>query len=51
MFEKKFYMGCKAIMKVIESAMGKKIADKASEQTVKNFGVSLEDQSEKGELL
>ena len=33
----------KAIMKVIESAMEKAIPDKGSEQTINNYGVSLED--------
>ena len=30
-------------MKVIETAMGKRIADKGSEQTINLYGVSLED--------
>ena len=42
-FDTYFVARAKAIMKVIESAMGKTIADKSSEQTINNFGVSLED--------
>ena len=32
----------KAILKVIENAMGKTIADKSSEQTIKLYGCSLD---------
>lgn len=42
-FDGYFIARAKAIMKVIETAMGKTIADKGSEQTVKLYGVSLED--------
>ena len=42
-FEHYFIARAKAIMKVIEAAMDKTIADKDSEQTRKVFGVSLED--------
>ena len=40
-----FIARAKCIMKVIEKAMGKTIADKGSEQTVHLFGCSLEDKS------
>lgn len=42
-FEGYFINRAKAIMKVIEEAMGKTIADKGSEQTKNIYGVSLED--------
>ncbi len=42
-FDKYFVSRAKSIMKVIESAMGKKISDKSSEQTVSLYGCSLED--------
>ena len=42
-FDTYFIDRAKAIMHVIESAMGKRISDKGSEQTIKNYGVSLED--------
>ena len=42
-FETYFIARAKAIMKVIEKAMGKTISDKGSEETIKLFGVSLED--------
>lgn len=42
-FDTYFIDRAKAIMKVIESAMGKSISDKASEQTIKIYGVDLED--------
>ncbi len=41
-FETYFVDRAKAIMKVIERAMGKTIADKGSEQTVRLYGKSLE---------
>lgn len=42
-FDTYFIDRAKAIMKVIESAMGKTISDKGSEQTINIYGVSLED--------
>lgn len=42
-FDTYFIDRAKAIMKVIESAMGKTISDKASEQTIKIYGVDLGD--------
>lgn len=42
-FEGYFIARTKALLKVIETAMGKTIADKASEQTIRIYGVSLED--------
>lgn len=42
-FDLYFIDRAKAIMKVIEGAMEKTISDKGSEQTIKNYGVSLED--------
>ena len=44
-FDAYFIDRAKAIMKVIESAMGKTISDKGSEQTINLYGVSLEDES------
>ncbi|MDO4543157.1 MAG: DUF262 domain-containing protein [Clostridia bacterium] len=44
-FDTYFIDRAKAIMKVIESAMGKAISDKASEQTIKIYGVDLEDKA------
>lgn len=44
-FDSYFIARAKCIMKVIEKAMGKTIADKGSEQTVHLFGCSLEDKS------
>ncbi len=41
-FETYFVDRAKAIMKVIEKAMGKTIADKGSEQTIRLYGKSLE---------
>ncbi|MCD8347123.1 MAG: DUF262 domain-containing protein [Lachnospiraceae bacterium] len=41
-FDTYFVERAKAIMLVIESAMGKSIADKGSEQTIRLYGVSLE---------
>lgn len=41
-FNNYFIERAKAILKVIEHAMGKNIADKASEQTIKLYGCSLE---------
>ena len=41
-----FIARAKSIMKVIEAAMGKTIADKGSEQTINIYGFSLEDQAE-----
>jgi hypothetical protein len=43
-FNTYFIARAKAIMKVIEDAMGKSIADKGSEQTIKDYGCSLEDE-------
>ncbi len=45
-FDGYFIARAKSIMKAIEAAMGKTIADKASEQTVNLYGVSLEEQAE-----
>jgi hypothetical protein len=42
-FDSYFIARAKAIMKAIEAAMGKAIADKGSEQTVNLYGVSLEE--------
>ena len=42
-FDGYFISRAKAIMKVIETAMGKTIADKGSEQTINIYGVDLED--------
>lgn len=44
-FDAYFIDRAKAIMKVIESAMGKTISDKGSEQTINLYSVSLEDES------
>ena len=44
-FDTCFIDRAKAIMKVIEGAMGKTISDKGSEQTINLYGVSLEDES------
>lgn len=38
-----FIARAKSLMKVIENAMGKSIADRNSEQTINLYGVSLED--------
>jgi hypothetical protein len=43
-FDSYFILRAKAIMKAIEEAMGKTIADKGSEQTINIYGVTLEDQ-------
>lgn len=42
-FDGYFIARAKSITKVIESAMGKTIADKGSEQTINIYGESLED--------
>lgn len=42
-FDHYFIARAKAILKVIEAAMDKTIADKASEQTIKEYGCGLED--------
>ncbi len=42
-FDHYFIARAKAILKVIEAAMGKTIADKGSEQTIKEYGCGLED--------
>ena len=42
-FDTYFIERAKAILSVIEKAMGKTIADKASEQTIDLYGVSLEE--------
>ena len=42
-FDHYFIARAKAILKVIEAAMGKTIADKGSEQTIKEYSCSLED--------
>lgn len=42
-FDNYFIARAKSIMKVIEAAMEKTIADKGSEQTINLYGVSLED--------
>ncbi|MDE5584532.1 MAG: DUF262 domain-containing protein [Ruminococcus sp.] len=41
-FDNYFIERAKAILKVIEKAMGKTIADKGAEQTIKEYGCSLE---------
>ena len=43
-FETYFIDRAKAIMSVIEAAMGKTISDKGAEQTIHIYGVSLEDE-------
>ena len=42
-FDHYFIARAKEILKVIEEAMGKTIADKGSEQTIKEYGCSLDD--------
>ena len=42
-FDGYFIARAKKILKAIETAMGKNVADKGSEQTINLFGVSLED--------
>ena len=42
-FDSYFIDRAKAILKAIESAMGKTMPDKGSEQTIKAYGVSLDD--------
>ena len=42
-FNAYFIDRAKSIMKVIEGAMEKSISDKGSEQTINNYGMSLED--------
>lgn len=42
-FDTYFIDRAKSILKVIEAAMEKTISDKGSEQTINNYGVSLED--------
>lgn len=42
-FHSYFVDRAKSILKVIESAMGKTVADKSSEQTIQLFGCALED--------
>ena len=42
-FDGYFISRAKTLMKVIEAAMGKSIADKGSEQTINIYGVSLAD--------
>lgn len=42
-FDVYFIARAKKILKAIEAAMGKNVADKGSEQTINLFGVSLED--------
>ena len=41
-FDSYFIDRAKAILKVIERAMGKNVADKSSDQTIKTYGCSLE---------
>ena len=41
-FDHYFIARAKAILKVIEAAMGKNISDKGAEQTIKEYGCSLE---------
>lgn len=41
-FDSYFIDRAKAILKVIEHAMGKNVADKSSDQTIKTYGCSLE---------
>ena len=41
-FDHYFIARAKAILKVIEVAMGKNISDKGAEQTIKEYGCSLE---------
>ncbi len=42
-FDKYFILRAKEILKIIEKAMGKDVADKDAEQTIKQFGTSLSD--------
>ncbi len=42
-FDNYFISRAKSLMKAIETAMGKTIADKSSEQTINIYGVTLED--------
>lgn len=44
-FDNYFIARAKAILKVIEDAMGKSISDKGAEQTIKEYGCSLETQN------
>ena len=44
-FDGYFIARAKALMKAIEAAMGKTIADKGSEQTINIYGVSLDDRN------
>ncbi len=45
-FDGYFIARAKSILKAIEAAMGKRIADKGSEQTINIYGGSLEEQAE-----
>lgn len=47
-FNNYFVERAKAILKVIENAMGKTIADKSSEQTIKLYGCSLDSEDSVG---
>lgn len=47
-FNNYFVERAKAILKVIENAMGKTIADKSSEQTIKLYGCSLDSEDSAG---
>lgn len=42
-FDTYFILRAKALLRIIESAMGKKVPDRASEQTIKAFGEALEE--------
>lgn len=41
-FDKYFVARAKSLLNVIESAMDKKVADRASEETIKNYGCALD---------
>ena len=41
-FNAYFVARAKKLLQIIEKAMGKQVADKASEQTIKAYGCSLE---------
>lgn len=45
-FDTYFVDRAKALLKAIENAMGKKVSDKGSEQTINIYGVSLEDEAD-----
>lgn len=50
-FDAYFIDRAKRLLDAIEKAMGKAVPDRASEETVKRFGVALNDEDEKGASL